>query len=211
MNFEHISYQEKETDGGFIEINEVNENKLINNEKIEYTIVFLADECVNKGDIIRCYKEDKKINSIENSSFIGIEKTEKNITKNNEEILLNLINVSSQERCKLIHKIIYEQGDGFLIFFSYEDKESFISVKLWYDNIIKYKKDLNNIPIFIVGINKKHSVKELRNLTEKILGEKLGSKHFEFKNYNDKDIKRINSVINDLVYLLYKSKKNNIK
>ena len=89
MNFEHISYQEKETDGGFIEINEVNENKLINNEKYEYTIVFLADECVNKGDIIRCYKEDKKINSIENSSFIGIEKTEKIITKNNEEILLN--------------------------------------------------------------------------------------------------------------------------
>ena len=206
MNFEHISYQEKEIEGGFIEINEVNENKLINNEKIEYTIVFLADECVNKGDIIRCYKEDKKINSIENSFFIGIEKTEKTITENNEEILLNLINVSSQERCKLIHKIIYEQGDGFLIFFSYEDKESFVSVKLWYDNIIKYKKDLNNVPIFIVGINKKYSGKELRNLTQ-ILREKLGPKQFEFKNCNDKDIKRINSVINDLVYLIYKSNK----
>ena len=206
MNFEHISYQEKEIEGGFIEINEVNENKLINNEKIEYTIVFLADECVNKGDIIRCYKEDKKINSIENSFFIGIEKTEKIITENNEEILLNLINVSSQERCKLIHKIIYEQGDGFLIFFSYEDKESFVSVKLWYDNIIKYKKDLNNVPIFIVGINKKYSGKELRNLTQ-ILREKLGPKQFEFKNCNDKDIKRINSVINDLVYLIYKSNK----
>ncbi len=203
MNFEHISYQEKETDGGFIEITEVNENKKIINEKIEYTIVFLADECVNKGNIIRCYKEDKKINSIENISFIGIEKTEKTITENNEEILLNLINVSSQERCKLIHKIIYEQGDGFLIFFSYEDKESFISVKLWYDNIIKYKKDLNKVPIFIVGINIKKSVKE----TKKILEEKLGSKHFEFKNYNDKDIKRINSIINDLVYLIYKSNK----
>ncbi len=203
MNFEHISYQEKETDGGFIEITEVNENKQIINEKIEYTIVFLADECVNKGNIIRCYKEDKKINSIENISFIGIEKTEKTITENNEEILLNLINVSSQERCKLIHKIIYEQGDGFLIFFSYEDKESFISVKLWYDNIIKYKKDLNKVPIFIVGINIKKSVKE----TKKILEEKLGSKHFEFKNYNDKDIKRINSIINDLVYLIYKSNK----
>lgn len=203
MNFEHISYQEKETESGFIEITEVNENKKIINEKIEYTIVFLADECVNKGDIIRCYKEDKKINSIENISFIGIEKTEKTITENNEEILLNLINVSSQERCKLIHKIIYEQGDGFLIFFSYEDKESFISVKLWYDNIIKYKKDLNKVPIFIVGINIKKSVKE----TKKILEEKLGSKHFEFKNYNDKDIKRINSIINDLVYLIYKSNK----
>ena len=206
MNFEHISYQEKETESGFIEITEVNENKQIINEKIEYTIVFLADECVNKGDIIRCYKEDKKINSIENSFFIGIEKTEKTITENNEEILLNLINVSSQERCKLIHKIIYEQGDGFLIFFSYEDKESFVSVKLWYDNIIKYKKDLNNVPIFIVGINKKYSGKELRNLTQ-ILREKLGPKQFEFKNCNDKDIKRINSVINDLVYLIYKSNK----
>ncbi len=203
MNFEHISYQEKETDGGFIEITEVNENKKIINEKIEYTIVFLADECVNKGNIIRCYKEDKKINSIENISFIGIEKTEKTITENNEEILLNLINVSSQERCKLIHKIIYEQGDGFLIFFSYEDKESFISVKLWYDNIIKYKKDLKKVPIFIVGINIKKSVKE----NKKKLEEKLGSKHFEFKNYNDKDIKRINSIINDLVYLIYKSNK----
>ncbi len=203
MNFEHISYQEKETESGFIEITEVNENKQIINEKIEYTIVFLADECVNKGNIIRCYKEDKKINSIENISFIGIEKTEKTITENNEEILLNLINVSSQERCKLIHKIIYEQGDGFLIFFSYEDKESFISVKLWYDNIIKYKKDLKKVPIFIVGINIKKSVKE----TKKILEEKLGSKHFEFKNYNDKDIKRINSIINDLVYLIYKSNK----
>lgn len=205
--FENISYEEKAIDD-FIVIDEKSENINYEKELKKYTIVLLGDEYINKRYIIRCYKEGKIIKSINNSSLIGFERLEKNIRINSDEILLSLINVSSQERSKVIHKIIYKNGDGFLIFFSYEDEESFISIKLWYDKIIEYKKNINNCPIFIVGLHYSNSLKNLKNISREKFEEQLKSKKFEFKNCDESKFENINSVFNDLINLIYKLNKN---
>ena len=121
------------------------------------------------------------------------------------KITLNLINTAGQERFKTITKSIYENSNVFIIFFNYGNEESYNSVKLWYNNIDKYVNNINNVLIYIVGINPQNSIDKLKNINNKeFIMNDLNIKNIEFKVCNENDIDSIRQLFNDLINDGYK-------
>ena len=182
------------------------DNKSINNEgNIQFNIVLLADEIVNKSYIMKSYVQDKIVESEYISSIIGFQNEEKVININDLKITLNLINTAGQERFKTITKSIYENSNVFIIFFNYGNEESYNSVKLWYNNIDKYVNNINNVLIYIVGINPQNSIDKLKNINNKeFIMNDLNIKNIEFKVCKENDIDSIRQLFNDLINDGYK-------
>ena len=150
---------------------------------------------------MKCYLEDKIIKEEDVfTSIIGFEKEEKLININGLEITLNLINTAGQERFKTIIKKIYEISQVFMIFFDYRNEESYKSVKLWYENINNYINNINDVLIYVVGINPQNSIDKLKNVNDKeFIINDLNIENIEFKICNNNDIDSIRQLFNDLI------------
>ena len=213
MTYINYGYESEDKDDYVIyNSKEENINFEEQNEKIDYecNIVFLGEESVNKNYIIKCYLNNQIIKCNNNNSLIGFEREVKKINWKGKNILLNLMDVASQEIFKTLTKCIYEKGNVFLIFFSYENEESFNRVNLWYDNIVKYKTS-DNILIFIVGLNYDQSIEKLKTITNKELIEKnLDINNIEFILCDEKNIKSINKIFEDIIEKFDKNNKNSL-
>ncbi len=149
---------------------------------------------------MKCYIEDKIVTKNIFTSLIGFEQEEKQININGLQINLNLINVAGQERYKTITKTIYENSQVFMIFFDYQNEESYNSVKLWYENIYNYINDINDVLIYIVGINPQNSIDKLKNVNSKeFIINNLNIEKFEFKICHENDIDSIRNLFKDLI------------
>ena len=85
------------------------------------------------------------------------------------------------------------------------NEESYNSVKLWYNNIDKYVNNINNVLIYIVGINPQNSIDKLKNINNKeFIMNDLNIKNIEFKVCKENDIDSIRQLFNDLINDGYK-------
>jgi small GTP-binding protein len=104
--------------------------------KIKITI--LGDEGVGKktflNNILSSGKEEN------DSIGLKIKYYEFHEQENNKRITVEIKIPASQERNKLISKVVYEDNDGFIILFDLNDTKSFDNLKIWIQNIKDYSR-----------------------------------------------------------------------
>ena len=185
-----------------------------NNETKKFSLVILGDDGVGKSNIINYYINEE-MNTF-NNSIIGIQELEKIIKIGNEQVEVKLIDTAGQEKYKGVTKSIYKQGDGFIIFFNYSNKESFNSIVDWYENIIENSNyALIPPPVLIVGIlHDNEKKKEEMNLDLIKTEIKKKKPNIDLKNIikffdcNDTELDEINKIFEIIIKHLLENKQD---
>ncbi|KAL9654302.1 hypothetical protein ABK040_010333 [Willaertia magna] len=137
-------------------------------ESKEFTIVMVGSGGVGKTSLTVQLTEGK----FDEEYNPTIEDTyQKLLNINNERILLNILDTAGQEEYAVIRDQYWRAGDGFLIVFDVTNKQSFLDVQTYYNNIVK-TKEVNDYPIVLCGnkcdLSKRQvSEEEARKLCEK--------------------------------------------
>ena len=116
---------------------------------MEFKIITLRNSGVGKTSIINKFVH---LDFIENIlSTIGIEFSAKElILKNNQKILLKMIDTGGQEKFKSLSSSYFKHADGVFFVFALNNKQSFFQIKDWIE-LFKENSDNNNIPKYLVG------------------------------------------------------------
>ena len=175
--------------------------------KEELKISILGDDGVGKHTIINSILEENDRMSID-SSHIGMQKKEHIITIKIDETIkdfnIEFRIISGQERDKGVTHKIYENVDCFIIIYDISNKESFKSIKLWYNNIKKIS-DPKDYLVCVIG-NKISSNREVDfNEAQKV----CNNNNFLYYEY---DIKKNNfeKIVKDFIPKIRQKKKGEL-
>ena len=116
-----------------------------------YKVILIGNTMVGKTSILQRYLYNKFAEEM--SLTTGIYSSSKEIIlENGEKIVLQLFDTAGQERFKSISSSYLRNADGVLFVFSFENKESFESIKMWMEQF----DDINakNRAIFYLVGNK---------------------------------------------------------
>ena len=97
-------------------------------------ITILGDEGVGK----KTFLNNILSSGIEENDLIGLKIKYYEFQEKNKRIYVEIKIPASQERKKLISKVVYEDNDGFIILFDLNDIKSFDNLKIWIQNIKDY-------------------------------------------------------------------------
>ena len=118
-------------------------------------ITILGDERVGKHSFLNNFTQLKN----KENGNIGLEIINYNfVGKENEKSLNFSVEfrvIASQERNKLITKVVYEKSNGFIIIYDITNLESFNNINLWINNINNYN---NEEEYFILYIGNKNDL-----------------------------------------------------
>jgi small GTP-binding protein len=118
-------------------------------------ITILGDERVGKHSFLNNFTQLKN----KENGNIGLEIINYNfVGKENEKSLNFSVEfrvIASQERNKLITKVVYEKTNGFIIIYDITNLESFNNINLWINNINNYN---NEEEYFILYIGNKNDL-----------------------------------------------------
>ena len=136
-------------------------------------ITILGDEGVGKHSFLNNVTQLKN----KENGNIGLEIINYNfVGKENEKSLNFSVEfrvIASQERNKLITKVVYENTNGFIIIYDITDFESFNNINLWINNINNYKNEKENFKLYIG--NKNDLVKTIKYNQIKDINSKYNS------------------------------------
>ena len=96
-------------------------------------IITLGDSQVGKTSILRCYNGDEF--NMETVSTVGLDFVFKTIEINSEKVVLKLWDTAGQERFNTIGKSFYKDCQGAIVVFDLTNKETFINIQTWIQNI----------------------------------------------------------------------------
>ena len=116
-----------------------------------YKVILIGNTMVGKTSILQRYLYNKFAEEM--SLTTGIYSSSKEIIlENGEKIVLQLFDTAGQERFKSISSSYLRNADGVLFVFSFDNKESFESIKMWMEQF----DDINakNRAIFYLVGNK---------------------------------------------------------
>ena len=107
-------------------------------------ITILGDEGVGKKTFLNNILSSGK----EENNSIGLKIKYYEFQEKNKRFDVEIKIPASQERNKLISKVVYEDNDGFIILFDLNDIKSFDNLKIWIQNI-KYYCSTNYLKLII--------------------------------------------------------------
>jgi small GTP-binding protein len=145
--------------------------------KYKFKCVLVGDHEVGKTSVIRQFVEQKF--SDKYRSTIGIDVMSHSIELYENQVIFILYDIGAQEFFKRLRKTYYSGTQATFIVFDVTNKDSFLNVKNWYNEVKMYLK-AKQIPIMIVG-NKIDLEKERVVLYEEgvRLANELSSSHYE--------------------------------
>lgn len=182
-----------------------------NNKTHDYLhkILLIGDYGVGKTSILNRFFDNKF--SYDLSSTIGVDVFFENIEIDDKIVKLQCWDTSGQERFRDIVKCYYKGLDGVVIVFDINNIESFYSVKLWYNDFQKYKKESKVVPIILVG-SKSDLKRNVKYEEAKELSDILNIEYVEVSSTNNHNIESIFSLISKQIRLnkkKYEDKINN--
>ncbi|MFX1584535.1 MAG: GTP-binding protein [Promethearchaeota archaeon] len=116
--------------------------------KYKFKCIFIGDHEVGKTSIIRQFVEKKF--SQDYRSTIGIDILSYSIEFYGNDIIFNIWDLGAQEFFKRFRKTYYSGTQAGFIIFDITNRDSFLHVKGWYNEIKDTLKDMQ-IPIVIIG------------------------------------------------------------
>ena len=137
-----------------------------NDEKIRLKLILLGDSGVGKSSILQRYYEDifdETINITVNANFY-----EKEVTINEEKVILELWDTAGQEEYRSITQIFVKNSKIVIFVYDVTSLKSFESISFWYDYI---KNDIGKNIVFGVAGNKTDLIFE-DNYSEEVSPEK---------------------------------------
>ena len=122
--------------------------RLSQGKKYQLKVVVVGDPAVGKTSIIRRFADDQFDEDYKHT--IGADFNVKVIEypESKENAVLTVWDIGGHERFEIIRRYYYEGSHAGLIVFSLTNKESFDSVKNWYNDLRTYLKD---IPIVLIA------------------------------------------------------------
>ena len=128
-----------------LEIEEVSGDYSSHVEKSFKTIV-IGDTMVGKTSLIRRYVERK----FDKTYIItmGVDITNKRVKIGDRNVNLILWDIGGQEKFDAIRKIYFRGANGALIVYDVTNYRSFVNVRKWFEELMKYTRD---IPFILVG------------------------------------------------------------
>ena len=176
-----------------------------NSEKIKFNIIAIGDRNVGKTTIIHRYITNEfSQETVCTSGYI--ENIKKLTMKDDEKILLNLVDTSGQEQYKSLAFQYVKNISTVLFVFDLSDKKSFNNIKQWIQFFNDNASDIN-IPKYLIG-NKKDLEKEVNeDMIDIFLEENKG---FIYKETSAKESYiEINDLFQEIAENLYDMYKTN--
>ncbi|KAL7722750.1 GTP-binding protein YPT7 [Entamoeba marina] len=109
----------------------------------------IGDMGVGKTCIVQRFCSDKYIDQYQ--STIGIEISEKEMTVDNEQYLLQIWDTAGQERFHSLSRVYFNDIKGLFIVFSMTSTESLLHCKDWLDDFYSTVDQTQNIPVVLIG------------------------------------------------------------
>ena len=146
--------------------------------KAEATIncILIGETEVGKSSFLMRYFRDEFSDYF--LTTVGIDKETKIIKIKDEIIRLTLWDTAGQERFRSLPIKYYQNADGVLLFFDLNNKQSFINVNIWVEDIKKNIKKNTKTNIFLIG-NKIDLKREITKEEAIKKADELGMQYFE--------------------------------
>ena len=120
-------------------------------EQITAKILILGESKVGKSSLLLRFTENKFMETI--GPTLGIDYKIKKITSGNYSVNLQLWDTAGQERFKSITESYYHGANGMGLVFDIEDRNSFMKIQKWMDNIESKmrEEDRENMTVVLIG------------------------------------------------------------
>lgn len=137
-------------------------------------IVLLGDSGVGKTSIISRYKGYDWVQNPETT--LGVAFIDKNIVHQGINLKLNIWDTAGQEKYTLLTRMYYRDANVILLVYDVTNKNSFINIKKWYQELTHHS-NCNQI-IYIVG-NQIDNIRQVNNHDIDAMLKKIDGFHFE--------------------------------
>ena len=144
-------------------------------KKLIFKILILGDSNVGKTSFITRYVED----NFSDTTFqtIGQETYNKELIRNNQNIILQIYDTCGQERFQSISKNYYKVADGIILLYDITNISSFDSIKNWIQSL-NNNSDLSKIELIVVA--NKFDLFQKQNMVSEEMKENL-EKNFQLE------------------------------
>lgn len=112
-----------------------------------FALLMIGDSGVGKSCLILRFAEDKFRES--NISTIGVDFKVKTVAINGMKIKLQIWDTAGQEKYRTVTNSYYRNAHGIILVYDVTNRESFLNVKLWLQEIDKYGQE--KVSILLVG------------------------------------------------------------
>ncbi len=116
----------------------------------QFRLILIGQSTVGKSSLLRQFKEGEYFPDI--SLTVGVDFHAKMISVNGHPIKMQLWDTAGQDRFRAIVKAYYRNAVGGLLVFDVTNRESFLSLEDWYDEVMKIADP--HKPVFILIGNK---------------------------------------------------------
>ena len=113
----------------------------------KFNVMIIGDDKVGKTSIL---KKFGNINEEEESKFTRVENYNKEFKYKDEIYLFRLWDTVSKDKFNSISKAFYQKADCIILICAINDRESFLNINKWVDNI-KNNIELENIEMILIG------------------------------------------------------------
>lgn len=122
----------------------------------QFRLILIGQSTVGKSSLLRQFKEGEYFPDI--SLTVGVDFHAKMIRVNGHPIKMQLWDTAGQDRFRAIVKAYYRNAVGGLLVFDITNRESFMSLDEWYDEVMKIAHP--HKPVFVLIGNKDDQVKQ---------------------------------------------------
>ena len=113
----------------------------------KFNVMIIGDDKVGKTSIL---KKFGNINEEEESKFTRVENYNKEFKYKDNIYLFRLWDTVSKDKFNSISKAFYQKADCIILICAINDRESFLNINKWVDNI-KNNIELENIEMILIG------------------------------------------------------------
>ena len=113
----------------------------------KFNVMIIGDDKVGKTSIL---KKFGNINEEEESKFTRVENYNKEFKYKDEIYLFRLWDTVSKDKFNSISKAFYQKADCIILICAINDRESFLNINKWVDNI-KNNIELEHIEMILIG------------------------------------------------------------
>lgn len=122
----------------------------------QFRLILIGQSTVGKSSLLRQFKEGEYFPDI--SLTVGVDFHAKMIRVNGHPIKMQLWDTAGQDRFRAIVKAYYRNAVGGLLVFDITNRESFVSLDEWYDEVMKIADP--HKPVFVLIGNKDDQLKQ---------------------------------------------------
>lgn len=122
----------------------------------QFRLILIGQSTVGKSSLLRQFKEGEYFPDI--SLTVGVDFHAKMIKVNGHQIKMQLWDTAGQDRFRAIVKAYYRNAVGGLLVFDITNRDSFLSLEEWYDEVMKIAYP--HKPVFVLIGNKDDQVKQ---------------------------------------------------